>query len=222
MYPTHFAVGGTIPTGAPSPSLTVVQQDEPIKAYKAAWAKLDEDGKVTIRGTNYDIEYGVEAVAQCGHGMPPVHHHFDPDHSCGFYAVRTLEDIKPYLDELRQRDLFTAEGFHPSLLDVELYGMVVEGTIGYRAEKMRVLKVQAYNSIMYCNWYSQTEKDGVTRVTRPIACTKVATRMFKVNSFAVNGIQHFYYCDEHLVATLLDQSTKPSETTNAETDWEWK
>jgi hypothetical protein len=123
--------GPSIVTGASQRAgsgLTVVEYDEPIRAWKYAavvGGGPDDNGKLLFEAQSVAEVYGVEETARCSYQRD--HRAPDESCSCGFYArMQRMDVYGPY-----------------SVLEVELYGKVLLGTNGYRAEKQRVLSVTA-------------------------------------------------------------------------------
>lgn len=122
------AKSGAVPdaaTGAPAgPGAGL----EPFHGWKAArlYPGRVLEGGDPFGSMNDDHPYGVYAHAICGYGYD----HRPPDEGChcGFYAKAERADAEK---------LLRAAG--TVLLEVELYGKVIPGTIGYRGEKQRVL-----------------------------------------------------------------------------------
>jgi len=130
----------------PGPSVPREKQDEPVRALKAARVALQPDG---IRFTSLHVHgmehaaYGPQAEMECRCGMEspyvlialaigspaPVskgHTTPAPGTKCGFYAWKYGEPFP-----------FRAGEW---VLEVDLYGCVVEHERGYRAQKQRVLR----------------------------------------------------------------------------------
>ena len=116
---SYWASDGTSPPDQdPRPGV------DTIVAWKGAGLSK-RDGKWQFSGYG-GRTYDIEAVAECAAGRD--HKAPDPKCDCGFYAV-PANDHRLYSTGL--------------LLEVELYGRVMEGERGYRAEKMRVLSATA-------------------------------------------------------------------------------
>jgi hypothetical protein len=99
--------------------------DEPIRAWKTGGIRLNvEGGAVFVPAAHTRAFYHAIDTAVCTvckeddrHDAPKL------DCTCGFYAMKTREGVD----------------WHGPLYEVELYGRVIEGEFGYRAEKQRVL-----------------------------------------------------------------------------------
>lgn len=150
-----------------SPSLPVRKSDEPLRAWKTAGIGRLPGGKLGFIPLTNRQAYGTdEATAVCSvHSSwlsrlqsalrkmsiedltelasvdvkldniiaqvkdEDLHHVPDEDCSCGFYALDSVDEI---LNRYSRSNVF---------LEVELYGRVIKGSLGYRAEKQRVLCV---------------------------------------------------------------------------------
>jgi hypothetical protein len=120
-------------------------QDEPLRGVKAGRVTVLGDGVAftalhagAVRGASVPYRPQAEMACLCGHAESPSflgvhrsprwHEHPEPGNGhCGFYAW------KP--DQLFPWQAGTW------LLDVDLYGRVVEHERGYRAQKQRVLRI---------------------------------------------------------------------------------
>lgn len=112
------------------PPLEVVKQTEPVKAWKLA-SGVDLTNKV-IYPINQPSPYKFEDHAGCNKEIMG-HSALSPDEHChcGFYAVKNLNSSELY------------EGTF--ILEVELYGKIIEGELGYRAQYQRVLDIFPIN-----------------------------------------------------------------------------
>jgi len=138
--PRPGASAGPLASGAwasrgtdPSPDVAAVGAGtglEPIRAWKHATPVVMADGSVVFYPTVLGHSlYNVVSFATCDAGRhSPLHRVPDSGCSCGFYAHNHWVD--PTYDY--------------ATLEVELYGRVIVGETGYRAEKQRVLSITAH------------------------------------------------------------------------------
>ncbi len=130
--------------GTFAPDTRVVE--EPIRGWKMAKVITGPDGP-TFAGIGANALYAAEAVAECAVGGN--HQCPDPGCSCGFYARKERHDVsEPAGDYV--------------LLEVELYGRVMVGSDGYRAEKQRVLAVYADRSFGAPRCSCQVDNTGMS------------------------------------------------------------
>lgn len=104
---------------------------EPIRAWRSA-AKVEvENGVVLFTGIT-GSKYTMDDRAICLYS-PTVHHWTDIPVircTCGFHAMKPEHMLRD-----REREQW------PILLEVELYGRVLEAKLGYRAQHQRILQV---------------------------------------------------------------------------------
>lgn len=136
---------------------------DPFLAYKQALMVVDNQGKVVgfspLTGSHiHKLEgivrskkearflYGVEDIAQC-----TLYNHRDcPSESCrcGFYALKLRKLVNKVFGSWVHASRLG--NFAVVTLDVELYGKVIEGSLGFRAEKQSVLKIHCKNRCGFC------------------------------------------------------------------------
>lgn len=135
--------GTRTPTIATSSGLEVIQQQEPIKAWRNL--KLLANG-FSVYLSPLNTQFGAfradEQKAQChayqmyygilGSKRPDPHDAPGLKCDCGFYAVKERTSVQP----------------GGVLAEVDLYGTVIEHELGYRAEYQRVLSLRI--SQQYC------------------------------------------------------------------------
>lgn len=123
-----------------SPGIVTETSAEPIRAWKVARLVVSPSGRgVRLASLNELVTHPVEGTAHCTamrfSTFRDLHsHHYDAPHldcTCGFYAWKTREQAAQMVSE---------GGL--ALLDIELFGKVIQHEHGYRAEKQRVLGVQ--------------------------------------------------------------------------------
>lgn len=203
---TQLRTGAAAVTGIPSAVDTPAEDPgaglEPVRAWKVA--RLTGNPALPFKGYN-DVAYGIEAVAECHAQSRYVYTIYRREHdircpdegcTCGFYA-RTEQD-RPIPEP----------GY--VVLEVELYGRVIVGTNGYRAEKQRVLAVWAS--------HNHAERCSISVVAgiydgRPYhrTCPHAA-------HFFVAGHPH---CAEHALETgkrMAEYHFTPPDTG---TEWRW-
>lgn len=113
---------------------------EPITAWKAARIMVDPSGRgVQLGALNEGVRHPIEGEAYCrslrqlSFLLETKPCHYDAPHldcSCGFYAWKTRADAV---------EMIGSAGW--ALLEVELFGTVIQHERGYRAQKQRVLGV---------------------------------------------------------------------------------
>lgn len=108
-------------------SLRRCERDTPFVGYKMVRLVAGR-GAVRIRG-HYNQTSDVDERAMCGLGMD--HRPADPDCDCGFYA---------HINRPTWMNLDRSS--HDVLVKVELFGQVVKGTYGYRAERQRLVSAE--------------------------------------------------------------------------------
>jgi hypothetical protein len=142
----------------PVPAFPHEKRDEPIRALKAAYLIVRPDGIAfsPLNCSDGSRWYGPQAVAQCfcagtisslaasggyfpgslfgGLSFGEPHPHPGRDTSCGFYAWK-LDAPFPW-------------SAGTWLLEVDLYGRVVEHEQGYRAQKQRVLSISPVPGVL--------------------------------------------------------------------------
>lgn len=111
--------------------------EEPITAYKVA-NLCCQHGLLSFMGIGMNGVYGVDEHASCMKGYAalgklPSGHARIPDEncSCGFYA-------RPW----PRAQVLKSVAAGQVLLEVELFGKIIEGTEAYRAERQRVLRAE--------------------------------------------------------------------------------
>lgn len=115
---------------------------EPLKGYKSAGIRWDDATKrlifkpTRVGKNKIVLHYLATDKAKCRLGYT----HLSPDDNCtcGFYAVRHPRLIGKVKGSEYETPFYKTAF---ALLEVELYGKIVSGKYGYRAEKQRVLKV---------------------------------------------------------------------------------
>ena len=105
------------------PEPATEERVDPFIGYKGLSLEL-HDGKFALKGAGYR-SYSMDATAFCGKGKPHVAP--DWDCTCGFWAVADRADADP----------------SHLLATVELFGKVIEGETGWRAQRQRVLSLEA-------------------------------------------------------------------------------
>ncbi len=145
---------------------------EYITAYKRAYVVYDSESKtygfapMRLEGDSHlNRRYGTEATAVCDKGSG----HQAPLKACecGFYALKLRRHLGKVVGSDPQTGLWRANAL--ATLEVDLSGTVISGSLGYRAEKQRVLKVQLSRrcSICYFNkhfWQRAKEASSISRV----------------------------------------------------------
>jgi hypothetical protein len=158
------------PKAVAAAALPAVQQDEPVRASKAAYLLMNENG-VSFAALNRGRSYGPQSVAQChcndrsmwhsltftgiyppDYGGPPAEYHEKPTPTskCGFYAW------KPGVPFPWQAGTW--------LLETDLYGTVIEHEHGWRAQKQRVLSISPVPGLA-CDSPSGLVLSGEGRIT---------------------------------------------------------
>ena len=154
------------PGGAPFPH---AQRDEPLPALKAAYVRVAGDRiaftSLTCHNGGTPVPYGAqdEAACYCGNGgyygayaisvlmgaaatAPVSHPRPGRDTSCGFYAWKPGEPV-PWQEKAW-------------LLEVDLYGRVIEHERGYRAQKQRVLRISPFVPVLCEPPFRLVARDG--------------------------------------------------------------
>ena len=108
----------------PKPDLPVRQQEDTYVGFKTSRLVAD-GGRLRIKGMTGKV-YDIDATAACGAGG--THKAPERQCSCGFHALIDAPSNWEY------------GGFRTT---VELFGTVIRGERGWRAERQRVLKVEA-------------------------------------------------------------------------------
>lgn len=127
--------GLSIPyTGLLPELLPVEQREEPIRAWRAAKGVRVCNGHVIFQSTNYG-EYAMDDRAVCAKNH--LHHWVDipvVECSCGFYSMKPEYATKSIGGVAVMTE-------YPLVLEVELYGRVLEAEYGYRSQFQKVLGV---------------------------------------------------------------------------------
>lgn len=134
--PPNLNASATVYVTAPDDVPEVVDE-EPITAYKVAQLCC-QHGLLSFMGIGMNGVYGVDERALCMKGYAalgnlPSGHARIPDEncSCGFYA-------RPW----PRAQVLKSVAAGQVLLEVELFGKIIEGTDAYRAERQRVLRAE--------------------------------------------------------------------------------
>ena len=132
---------------SPSPASTE-HRGEPVHGWKLALL-IKDARNVMFRAITRRAFYTAgrqRFICHCPDGhFPPILHapHQKPavgdDSSCGWYAMKDKRDC---LDAYDSRMARSPDEMNAWLLEVDLWGTVVEGERGYRGEYQRVLSVQ--------------------------------------------------------------------------------
>jgi hypothetical protein len=201
------------------PSLTLARSDEePIRGWKHAQViGPDEHGRLTFipmnGGTSVGpslMSYGVEDVAKCGLGQP--HHVPDPGCLCGFYAHRDGVTSPAWTWGREPFDIY-------ALLEVELYGRVVEGSQGLRAEKQRVLSVTVRAACSQEAIPDQVVHTSMQYMTSSFNPTPRAVRCQNHAGFVDSAGQ--LLCAAHALRSRVRFFEWEPAPVNCETEWRW-
>lgn len=154
-----LAIAGSI--GAADPGLTETVADVPILAFKRCHLRWSEGGRFSLVANHTGVPVTLDADARCQqsyyalvgavYGGGPARDHTSPDVqcSCGFYAVKDIEQL--------------CDGYGVVKLDVELSGRVIVATNGYRAGHQRVLRA-AIDGCYYCGEPIEAFAVGVSTI----------------------------------------------------------
>jgi hypothetical protein len=159
---------------SPSPA-SIEHRDEPVHAWKLALL-IKAERNVLFRAITRHAFYTAgrqRFICHCPDvQFPPTLRapHRKPavgdDSSCGWYAMKDKRDC---LEAYRTRMAVSPDEMNAWLLEVDLWGTVVEGERGYRGEYQRVLSVQpAGNPEMKITHQNQLYLMGTQILYRPI------------------------------------------------------
>jgi|ERR1035437_320310 hypothetical protein len=117
-------------------------QVEPFVAYKVVSLNF-KAGKVTIAGSWSEVD--TDTVAECrAYPKPdPPHAAPDPDCTCGFWALSERPSMSSY---------------SPILATVELFGTVIHGEKGYRANRQRITRIDIDPTCVMCDVVGDTRR----------------------------------------------------------------
>jgi hypothetical protein len=125
---------------------------EPIVGYRA-WRYTMSDRAVQLfalghtRGDDsakneWAGAWSLWVTASCGWVVEPTHVVPDEDCTCGFYAMKSADDVAGFSIESDPADSLEGEGATGIVLGrVFLAGKVIEHAFGYRAERARIVEL---------------------------------------------------------------------------------